>query len=66
MKKINLNITGMHCKSCGMLIKSELEDIGVKAEINNDGKAKMEFDEKNISEKEIEGVIKKLGYGIQR
>lgn len=56
----------MHCKSCGMLIKSELEDIGVKAEINNDGKAKMEFDEKNISEKEIEGVIKKLGYGIQR
>ena len=49
MKKI-LKIKGMHCKSCEMLIKSELEDIGVKAEIEySSGKAIVEFDESKTS-----------------
>ena len=31
MKKINLNIKGIHCKSCAILINDTLEDIKVKA-----------------------------------
>ncbi|MDO8622946.1 MAG: heavy-metal-associated domain-containing protein [archaeon] len=62
MKKI-LQIKGMHCKSCSMLIKSELEDTGVKAEINHEtGKATVEFDEKKTTLEKIKATIKEAGY----
>ena len=62
MKKI-IQITGMHCKSCSMLIKSELEDLGVKSEINSEsGKAVIEFDESKITLEKIKEIIKQLGY----
>lgn len=64
MKKI-IEIHGMHCKSCSMLIKSELEDQKVKAIINDEsGKAEIEFDEKKISLQQIKEIIKKLGYQV--
>ncbi|MEK6859742.1 MAG: heavy-metal-associated domain-containing protein [Nanoarchaeota archaeon] len=62
MKKINLNIKGMHCASCSKLIKSELEDKGVKANIQDTGKALIEFDDKKISEQQIKDIITELGY----
>lgn len=62
MKKI-LKINGMHCKSCSMLIKSELEDAGVKSDINYEsGKAEIEFDESKISLEKIKTIIKRAGY----
>lgn len=62
MKKA-LKIKGMHCKNCEMLIKSGLEDIGVKAEVEYiSGKAVVEFDESKISFEKIKEAIKKEGY----
>lgn len=62
MKKLNLTIKGMHCASCSKLIQSELEDKGIKAQVQESGKASIEFDEKKISEQQIKDIIKKLGY----
>jgi len=65
MKK-TIKINGMHCKSCSMLIKSELEDLGVKAEINHEtGKAIIEFDEKKTSLDKIKAAISKAGYSVE-
>lgn len=62
MKKINLIIKGMHCSSCSKLIQSELEDKGTKAQVQDTGKAIIEFDEKKISEQQIKDIITELGY----
>ncbi len=65
MKKINLNIKGMHCKSCAMLITDVLEDLNVKSKINHEtGKAEIEFDENKITSEEIKKTITKEGYQI--
>lgn len=66
MKK-TLKIKGMHCKSCEMLIKSDLEDIGVKANIDSQlGKAVVEFDESKISLGKIKEKISKSGeYSVE-
>ena len=66
MKKIYLNIKGMHCKSCEMLIKDELEEMGVKEiEINHKtGKAAVTFDETKLKLDSIKAAIKKQGYVV--
>lgn len=66
MKKINLTIKGMHCKSCEMLIKDELSDLGVK-ECNIDsktGKAVIVFDESKLNFDKIKQSIQSQGYGV--
>ncbi len=62
MKKLNLNIKGMHCSSCSKLIQSELQDKGIKAQVQDTGKAIIEFDERKVSEQQIKDIIKELGY----
>ncbi len=65
MKK-TLKIKGMHCKSCEMLIKSELEDISVKADVSyGAGTAVVEFDEASVSLKKIKEAISKAGYSAE-
>ncbi len=66
MKKIKLNITGMHCASCKKAIEMELSGKVNKVDIKEDGESIIEFNENNISEKEIEGAIKRAGYGIKK
>lgn len=61
MKK-TFNIKGMHCSSCSKLIQSELQDKGVKAQVQDTGRASIEFDEKKISEQQIKDMITELGY----
>ncbi len=66
MAKITLDITGMHCASCGTLINKKLEKVeGVKySNVNlTTERADVEFDEKKASEKEIIKAINSLGYG---
>jgi len=65
MKKKEIKINGMHCKSCEMLIKDELMELGVKeCEIDHkSGKAKLTFDD-SISLDSIKSIIKKQGYGV--
>jgi P-type Cu+ transporter len=64
-KKIELNIFGMTCASCALIIQKELDgDKRIKKSnvdiINN--RALIEFDEKEISSVEIIEIIKKAGY----
>ncbi|MEK6886098.1 MAG: heavy metal translocating P-type ATPase [Nanoarchaeota archaeon] len=65
MAKITLDITGMHCASCGTLINKKLEKVeGVKySNVNlTTEKATVDFDEKKTSEAEIIKAINSLGY----
>jgi len=68
MKKITINIEGMHCPSCEMLIKDSLEEFdGVKmvSVSHKTGKATVEFDEKIIDEAKIKKIIKNEGYKVK-
>jgi len=62
MKKLNLNIKGMHCSSCSKLIETELQDKGIKAQVQDSGTAAIEFDENKISVQQIKDLITELGY----
>jgi len=65
MKKIELNIKGMHCPSCTILVREALtETKGVK-EANVDLKkanAIVSFDEKLTTEKQLIEAVRKEGY----
>lgn len=61
MKKI-FKISGMHCNSCAKMIEGELEDKVEKVSVDfKKGQAIVEFDENEISEKEIKSIIETLG-----
>ena len=65
IKKVQLQITGMHCTSCAMSIDGELEETeGVKESNTNYAKAvtEVQFNENKIALHSILEVIKKLGY----
>jgi copper ion binding protein len=67
MKKVELNIKGMHCKSCVVLVKEALTDVkGVKnADVDlQKNKAVVEFDEKLVKEKQLIDAIEKEGYKV--
>jgi len=64
--KAKLNVKGMHCKSCEVLIKDALQDEGVKANVNvNKGEVSIEFDESKIKLDKIKSIIKKEGYKVE-
>ncbi len=61
--QLELNIRGMHCKSCEELIKDSLNDIDVQAEADyKTGLIKLNFDEKKISLDKIKKIILECGY----
>jgi len=65
MKKIDLDITGMHCQSCVSLITKAVQKLpGIKYSNVNlaTEKATVEFDESKISEDSIIKKINELGY----
>lgn len=65
MKKIELNVKGMHCNSCVMLIKDALiEHKGISsADVDlKKGKATVSYDEKLTDEKKIAHIIESEGY----
>jgi copper chaperone CopZ len=65
MKKVLLNVKGMHCKSCSTLIKDALiETPGVKeAEVHLlNNKATVSYDETLTNEKVLIDAINKEGY----
>ena len=65
MKKIVLNISGMHCASCSQIIEMNLADLVKSAKVSHvRGIAEIEFDEKKVSEKKIKEIIEKGGYKI--
>ena len=67
MKKTNLDIEGMHCGSCALLIEHTLKDIKwiQQANVNFSAeKATITFDEEKIQLTEIQETIKHLGYNV--
>lgn len=65
LKKIKLKIKGIHCKSCKILIETEIDALaGVnKVAVNHQtGAAEIEFDDKKITKEKIFAEIKKLNY----
>ena len=65
MKKANLDIEGMHCGSCALLIEHTLKDTkGIQqANVNFSAeKATIIFDEEEIPLTKIQEAIKHLGY----
>lgn len=68
MKKITLNVKGMHCPSCEMLIKDSLGELDgvnkVKASYKK-GTVKVFFDESQIDEDKIRTVINNERYKVE-
>lgn len=65
MKKLCLNIEGMHCNSCAINIDFDLEDLGGVIQSRTSyakSKTEVEYDEKLINEKEIIQEILNTGY----
>ena len=65
MKKTILDVKGMHCMSCVMIVKDALaETKGVKsADVDlKHEKATVSFDEKLVSAKKLVDAIQKEGY----
>jgi len=68
MKTIILQITGINCASCGILIERKLNiDNRIKSVNVNiaTGKTKIEFDPQKISEQNITNIIERAGFGVQ-
>jgi P-type Cu+ transporter len=66
MKKVDFQVTGMHCASCAALINRTLSRRdGVKeANVNySTAKATVNFDEATLSEQELLKIIESKGYG---
>jgi Cu+-exporting ATPase len=65
MIKKTFKINGMHCTSCALMIESDLEDAGVKANCNYAKQTlTVEFDEKKIRGKKITEIVAADGYTI--
>lgn len=64
--QLRLKVNGMHCKSCEELIKEDLQDINVKAEVNHKtGIVDVNFNDKEVKLNRIKEVIEKLGYNVE-
>jgi len=67
MKKLNLKVEGMHCKSCEIVIKDELEEAGAQdiTVSANKGTVQATIDEKKLSEAKVKQIIEKEGYKVK-
>ncbi|MCB9362082.1 heavy-metal-associated domain-containing protein [Candidatus Woesearchaeota archaeon] len=69
MPKITLNVKGMHCASCEMLIKDALEEtqgINSANASEKEGKVVIDFDNTKISQTEIDQIISEEGFEVIR
>ncbi len=64
MKTTTIQVQGMHCKSCEMLITDALEEMTGVHKVNvsaNHGRAVIEHND-SVSEKKLRGAIEAEGY----
>ena len=65
MKSEELNIEGMSCNHCVMSVKKELGKLpSVKIEEVQIGKARVQYDESNISREDLARAIDEAGYKL--
>jgi copper chaperone len=65
--KTKIKVSGMHCKSCEILISDSLQEKqGVQRVISSaaSGEVDVEFDDSKISLDKIKQVIRKEGYKV--
>lgn len=65
MKKAVLNVSGMHCSSCSMLITMNVSDLPGVQSVNCDhatGRTVVEFDDSATSIDEIVRTVAEAGY----
>jgi copper chaperone CopZ len=61
---MKIEIEGMHCKSCKMLIEDALDDVGIKANVNVEkGFVDLDLSGKTLSL--IKKVIEDEGYKVK-
>lgn len=68
LKKIKIQIKGTYCRSCKVLIETEVDVLEGVKNINIDyktGEGEIEFDDEKVSKKEIFEVIEGLDYQVQ-
>ena len=65
--KITFIVKGMHCKSCEMLVKDALLELGVLGcEIDfKSGKAAVTFDSSKLNPGAIKSEVEKQGYKVE-
>ena len=61
---ITLNVDGMHCKSCEMLVGDELEENGATNVVVDHKKGIVKFD--NMEKDKAIEIIKKEGYKVRK
>ena len=66
MEKVIIRVKGMHCESCGQLIRMALEDIGAGRVSANHRKGivSVEYETTRTNVKEIRAAIEKEGYKV--
>ena len=67
MKKLTIDVTGMHCKSCELLLEKSLGTLKNVEKVHasqSKGTVEISYDEKMPDEKTIESAIKESGYKI--
>lgn len=67
MKKLNLKVEGMHCKSCEVLLTEELQEAGAQdiAVSATKGTVQATIDEKKLTEAKVKHIIQKEGYKVK-
>lgn len=68
MKKIKINVSGMHCHSCEMLVSDAIKELDGTNNIKVNHKAgtvELEFNESKVNFDKIKEVIEKEGYKIR-
>jgi len=68
MKKITLNVKGMHCSSCEVLLKDSLEESeGISnVEVSHkNGIVTLDYDESWTNREDIKKIISSEGYKVK-
>jgi len=64
----NLNTTGMHCRSCSMLVDMTLDELEGVSKVETDhatGKTVVTFDSDTVDIDTIVGAIRSVGYDAE-
>ncbi|MBI4173384.1 MAG: heavy-metal-associated domain-containing protein [Candidatus Aenigmarchaeota archaeon] len=66
MKKMLLNVKGMHCNSCEQLIAMALDDLGIKGAKadHKTGAVSFSFDPAKVDMEKIKAAIRDEGYEV--
>jgi Cu+-exporting ATPase len=68
VETVRLTTTGLHCQSCSMLVKMELEDVGGVESASSDfvtGITEVTYDPDQVTVEGLIAAVVRAGYGAQ-